>query len=87
MLFSDKRNEMQILYELLLLAKKRPINKTRLMYQTNLSYNHFIKYLNYMLKYQFLLKKQGNPVGSIYYIGEKGKKFIDTFKNVLDSLD
>ena len=87
MLFSDKRNEMQILYELLLLAKKRPINKTRLMYQTNLSYNHFIKYLNYMLKYQFLFKKQGNPVGSIYYIGEKGKKFIDTFKNVLDSLD
>jgi predicted transcriptional regulator len=78
---------MQILYELLQIAEKEPINKTRLMYKTNLSYTHFIKYLDYMVENEFLIETQGNPVGTKYFVGEKGKKYLDSFKNVLDFFD
>ena len=53
------------------------------MYQTNLCYNHFIKYLDFLLKNEFLGQKQGNPVGKVYFITDKGKRFVEDFKNVL----
>ena len=77
---------MEIINELLVLAKE-DINKTRLMYQTNLCYNHFIKYMDFLLDNEFLGEKVGNPVGKVYYITEKGEKFVEVFKNVLDLME
>ena len=57
------------------------------MYQTNLSYNHFIKYMNFLLKKGLLDQKPGNPIGKVYYVTEKGKKFIKKFKNVIDLIE
>lgn len=57
------------------------------MYQTNLCYNHFVKYMDFLLDKGFLAEKPGNPVGKVYYISEKGKHFINIFKNVLDLME
>jgi predicted transcriptional regulator len=84
MILNGNRNELQIMYELLLLSKNKPINKTRLMYQTNLSYSHFVRYLMFLLEHDFLGEKEGNPVGKNYFITEKGKQFLTEFKNVLE---
>ena len=84
MILNGKRNELQIVYELLSLSKNKPINKTRLMYQTNLSYSHFVKYLFFLLDNEFLGIQTGNPVGKVYFIKDKGEQFLKEFKDVLD---
>jgi len=53
------------------------------MYQTNLCYNHFMRYMDFLLDNGFLGEKPGNPVGKVYFVTEKGERFIEEFKNVL----
>lgn len=83
LIFKNKRSESEIIGQILTLAKEN-VKKTRLMYQTNLCYNHFIEYMNFLLKKEFLEVKKGNPNGNIYYITKKGKKFLESVKNVLE---
>ena len=82
MISNNKRDDLQIARELLLLATTG-IKKTRLMYQTNLCYTHFMKYLNFLLEKQFLIEKMGNP-GKLYYTTEKGQKLVDEVNNVIE---
>jgi len=87
MIFKNRRSELQIAYELINLANKKECKKTHLMYRTNLSYVHFIKYLNFLTTKGMIAEKQNNSEGRIYYVTDKGKKFIDEFKNVLDLIE
>lgn len=43
--------------------------------------------MNFLLKKGFLDEKPGNPIGKVYYVTEKGKKFIKRFKNVIDLME
>jgi predicted transcriptional regulator len=38
----------------------------------------------FLLEHDFLGEKEGNPVGKVYFITEKGKQFLTEFKNVLE---
>jgi predicted transcriptional regulator len=84
MILNGRRNELQIMYELLSLSKNKPVNKTHLMYQTNLSYAHFVKYLMFMLEHEFLTVITDNPVGKVYFITDKGNQFLKEFRDVID---
>jgi predicted transcriptional regulator len=85
MIFQNRRGEMEILNEMLHIALTEE-KKTHLMYKTNLSYTVCCTYLNFLLEKGLLASKQGNPTGKIYYVTEKGKRFIDEFKDVYDLL-
>jgi len=39
--------------------------------------------MGFLLEKEFLGVKKGNPIGKIYYTTKKGKKFIESIKNVL----
>ncbi len=52
------------------------------MYQTNLSYSMLIKYMNFLIEKEFLGVKTGNPSGKIYYTTNKGKKLLESIKDV-----
>jgi predicted transcriptional regulator len=43
--------------------------------------------MNYLLKKGFLKEKPGNPIGKVYYITEKGKKFNKRFKNLINLME
>jgi len=80
-LFRKNRCELEIIERILSLAENE-IKKTRLMYQTNLSYSMLIKYMNFLIKKEFLGLKTGNPSGKIYYTTNKGKKLLESIKDV-----
>lgn len=82
MISRNKRNELEILEEMLSLATKE-VKKTRLMYEANLSYTLCNKYLDFLLEKKFLGEKFGNPSGKVYYTTEKGKKFHENIKDIL----
>lgn len=80
-LFRKNRCELEIVERILSLAENE-IKKTRLMYQTNLSYSMLIKYMNFLIEKEFLGVKTGNPSGKIYYTTNKGKKLLESIKDV-----
>ena len=82
MIFSNKRSELEIVAQMLSLARE-DVKKTPLMYQTNLCYTHFIEYMDFLLEKGFLGVKNGDPSGKVYYISEKGKKFLDHINGTL----
>lgn len=87
MIFKNRRNELQIVYELVSLAYKQECKKTHLMYKTNLSYVHFTKYLDFLITKGILAERDNNSNGTTYYVTDKGKKFVEEFKNVLDIIE
>ena len=80
-LFRKNRCELEIIERILSLAENE-IKKTRLMYQTNLSYSMLVKYMNFLIEKEFLGVKTGNPSGKIYYTTNKGKKLLESIKEV-----
>ena len=82
-IFQTKRNEIEILKEILSLAQKET-KKTWLMYQTNLCYSQFVLYLNFLLEKNFLETHNGTPDGKVtYHITEKGLEFLSSIDKVL----
>ncbi len=83
MIFETKRSELEIVEELLSLAREET-KKTWLMYQTNLCYSQFVLYLNFLLEKKFLEAHNGTANGtSTYKITNKGKQFLDSIDTVL----
>ena len=77
MIFNNRRNEFEIIQQLLSLSLNGT-RKTRLMYQTNMCYSQFNDYLNCLLEKKFIESRNGNPHGALYFTTEKGKKFLDS---------
>ena len=80
-IFRKNRCELEIIADILSIAKN-DIKKTRLLYQTNLCYSNLIKYTDFLLEKEFLGVKTGNPSGKIYCTTEKGKKLLESIKDV-----
>lgn len=77
MIYSKRRNEFEIIHELLTHAMKGA-KKTFLMYQTNMSYSQFNHYLDSLLGKKLLEKRNWNSNGRLYFTTEKGKKLLDS---------
>jgi predicted transcriptional regulator len=82
MLSTKRRNEFEIVQELLSLAMTGA-KKTFLMYQTNMCYSQFNEYLQCLLQKEFLETQPGNPHGTLYVTTEKGKKLLEQVNETL----
>ncbi|MFA5101969.1 MAG: winged helix-turn-helix domain-containing protein [Candidatus Thermoplasmatota archaeon] len=82
MIFKNRRNEFEIIHQLLSFSLKG-IKKTRLMYQTNMSYSQFTEYLSCLLEKGFLEPRKGNPHGTYFFTTEKGKTFLESLAAAL----
>ena len=85
MLFTNKRSEVEIIYDLLSSAQK-DIKKTHLMYKANMAHAQFTKYLDALIEKGLLSEKVSNPEGKIYYITDEGKKLLEPLRIVLARL-
>ena len=83
MLYDNKRNEFEIIREILHLADKE-IKKTRLMNQTNMCYNHFNEYLKFLLNDGLIEERVVNSEGRTYITTEKGKKILEKITMVIE---
>lgn len=81
----NRRSELEIISQMLSIADNG-IKKTRLMYKTNMCYVHLTEYMSFLSEKGFLGVKKTNPEGNIYYTTEKGKKFLESIKNVFDQV-
>jgi len=82
MIFKNRRNEFEIIQQLLSLSLDGT-KKTRLMYQTNMCYSQFNEYLNCLLEKKFIEPRNGNLHGTLYFTTEKGKKLLDSVNTTL----
>jgi predicted transcriptional regulator len=81
-IFKNRRNEFEIIHQLLSLSLPG-IKKTRLMYQTNMCYSQFHEYLSCLLEKKFLETRPGNPHGTLYFTTEKGKKLLESLTSTI----
>ena len=82
MIFKNKRSEIEIMNTILTIARKEA-RKTCLLYNTNLCYNNFLEYLNFLLDKKFIEIKNINNSGNIYYVTDKGERFLNSIENVI----
>ena len=81
MIYKNKRNDIEIMAQMLKLAQEEII-KTHLMYQTNLSYNQLVYYTDFLLK-KGLMDVRNSFQNNRYFITEKGKEFLDNIEKII----
>ena len=84
MVINNRRSEIEIINEILNLAKDGT-RKTRILYQTNLSYTQLQVYLSFLLKSNILRMENNNSVKT-YKTTEKGLAVMENINKVLKDL-
>ncbi len=84
MVINNRRSEIEIINEILNLAKDGT-RKTRILYQTNLSYTQLQVYLSFLLKSNILKMENNNSVKT-YKTTEKGLAVMENINKVLKDL-
>ena len=84
MVVNNRRSEIEIIGEILSLAKEGT-KKTRILYQTNLSYTQLQNYLFYLLKSNVLTIENNNSVKT-YKTTDKGLKIIENIDKIIKEL-
>ena len=84
MVINNRRSEIEIINEILNLAKDGT-RKTRILYQTNLSYTQLQVYLSFLLKSNILRMENNNSVKT-YTTTEKGLAVMENINKVLKDL-
>ena len=84
MVINSRRSEIEIIREILSLAKNGT-RKTRILYQTNLSYTQLQNYLSYLIEKDVLKLDNSNSV-KVYKTTEKGLEVIENINKVIRDL-
>ena len=84
MVVNNRRSELEIVEEILSLAKEGT-KKTRILYQTNLSYTQLQSYLSFLLDSNVLEIHHNNSVKT-YKTTDKGLRVINNLKQIFDEL-
>ena len=84
MVINSRRSEIEIIREILSLAKNGT-RKTRILYQTNLSYTQLQNYLSYLIDKDVLRLDNSNSI-KIYKTTEKGLDVIENINKVIRDL-
>ena len=79
-----RRDRLYIIAEILEIAKDGTL-KTQIMYKANLSFSQLNEYLNLLVKLNLLESKQING-RVIYRTTDKGFKYLDNYKEILQLL-
>ena len=80
-LFSKKRDQFDIVNEILKVAKKGA-SKTRIMYNANLNFKGVTQYLSLLLENE-LLRKTLEGYKPVYHVSEKGSTFLSSYTQLL----
>ena len=79
-----RRDRLYIIAEILEIAKDGTL-KTQIMYKANLSFSQLNEYLNFLVGLNLLeCKKTGGKM--VYKTTEKGMKYLDNYKEILQLL-
>ena len=84
LLVNNRRSEIEIISEILSLAKDGT-RKTRILYQTNLSYTQLQAYLSYLLETDVLKIENNNSVKT-FVTTKKGLSLMENINRVLNDL-
>ena len=84
MVVNNRRSEIEIISEILALAKNGT-KKTRILYQTNLSYTQLQNYLFFLLKSDVLREENLNSVKT-YKTTDKGIKIMENIDKIIKDL-
>jgi len=79
-----RRDRLYIIAEILEIAKDGTL-KTQIMYKANLSFSQLNEYLNLLVNLNLLESKQINGK-AIYKTTDKGFKYLDSYKEILQLL-
>jgi len=79
-----RRDRLYIIAEILEIAKDGAL-KTQIMYKANLSFSQLNEYLDFLVKLNLLESKEING-RTIYKTTEKGLKYLDNYKEILQLL-
>ena len=79
-----RRDRLYIIAEILEIAKDGTL-KTQIMYKANLSFSQLNEYLDFLVKLNLLESKEING-RTIYKTTEKGLKYLDNYKEILQLL-
>jgi len=79
-----RRDRLYIIAEILEIAKDGTL-KTQIMYKANLSFSQLNEYLNFLVNLNLLESKQINGK-TIYKTTDKGFKYLDSYKEILQLL-
>ena len=84
LLVNNRRSEIEIISEILSLAKEGT-RKTRILYQTNLSYTQLQAYLSYLINTDVLKIENNNSVKT-FITTKKGLSLMENINKVLNDL-
>ena len=84
MLSKNKRNDIEIMAEMLTLAQEE-VKKTHLMYKTNISYNQLMYYIGFLVDKGLIDEKDGGQ-NNIYLITEKGRVFLNDIEKLMNQI-
>ena len=79
-----RRDRLYIIAEILEIAKDGTL-KTQIMYKANLSFSQLNEYLNFLVSLNLLECKQTGGK-TFYKTTEKGMKYLDNYKEILQLL-
>ena len=79
-----RRDRLYIIAEILEIAKDGTL-KTQIMYKANLSFSQLNEYLNFLVSLNLLECKQAGGK-TVYKTTEKGIKYLDNYKEILQLL-
>jgi len=79
-----RRDRLYIIAEILEIAKDGTL-KTQIMYKANLSFSQLNEYLNFLVGLNLLECKQADGK-TVYKTTEKGMKYLDNYKEILQLL-
>ena len=79
-----RRDRLYIIAEILEIAKDGTL-KTQIMYKANLSFSQLNEYLNFLVSLNLLECKQADGK-TVYKTTEKGIKYLDNYKEILQLL-
>ena len=83
-----KRNRLEIIRDILLVIKDKhgKIKPTRILYKSNLSHVMMNEYLQELLEKGFI-KEEKTKNSKTYSLTEKGLRYIDEYKMIINFLD
>jgi len=79
-----RRDRLYIIAEILDIAKEGTL-KTQIMYKANLSFSQLNEYLDFLLNRNLLESKEINGK-TLYKTTDKGLKYLDNYKEILQLL-
>ena len=84
MLSKNKRNDIEIMAEMLTLAQEE-VKKTHLMYKTNISYNQLMYYIGFLVEKGLIDERDGGQ-SNIYLITDKGRVFLNDIEKLINQI-